>query len=54
VETLVVKYDGDPYVANILVRPFLVSLLPQMAIVGGGVLVLLFIFIVIKKVRQLL
>lgn len=49
-ETLVVKYDGNPYAENVLVKPFLISLLPQAAVVGGGLFVILLFFIVAKKI----
>ena len=50
-ETVVVKYDGNPYVGNILVKPFLISLLPQAAVVSGGLFVILLFFIVARKIR---
>lgn len=51
-ETITVFYDGDPYVENILVKPFLVSLLPQIAtgaaIISGG----LFVLLLIRRARR--
>jgi len=51
-ETLVVKYDGEPYVENILVRPFLISLLPQLMMVGGSTLVIVLLSVLVKKLLR--
>lgn len=51
-ETVTVFYDGDAYVENVLVKPFLISLLPQIAIgaaiVSGG----LFVFLLLRRGRR--